>query len=200
MDAMLAAARSTAWPEDVDLVVVGSIVDEGLRPALSSLPRNVHYLGPKPQAELPALIRGAIAALIPISNPGERSQTGVMPLKLFEALACGTPVIVSDLPGQAEFVRQNGCGLVFPVDDAAALARAVARLAADPAAARAQGEAGARLVQAQHSWEARAAQIECIISGLRSSCSAERAPLAQHSIDPAPLARRSADPRGPLGS
>jgi len=85
------------------------------------------------------------------------------PLKLFETLACGIPVIVSDLPGQADLVRAGRCGLVIPGNDPAALARAVAQLAAAPDEAREMGRRGAALVRAEHSWRARAIEIDKVL-------------------------------------
>jgi glycosyltransferase involved in cell wall biosynthesis len=156
VDTMLAAVRSTAWPADLDLLVAGPIIDDSLRGVFAALPANATWIGPQPQAELPALIRAAVAALVPISDPGGRSARGVMPLKLFEALACGTPAIVTDLRGQADLVRAGECGLVVPVGDAEALARAVAEIASDPERRNRLGHAGAQLVAAEHSWTARA--------------------------------------------
>jgi glycosyltransferase involved in cell wall biosynthesis len=166
VDVMIAAARSPAWPAGVQLLIAGPVVDDSLGAALEQLPPNVSYLGARPQTELPALIRGAVAALAPISDPGRRSGKGVMPLKMFEALACGTPVIVSDLPGQAEFIRAYRCGVVVPVANPQALARAVAELAANASRARELGRAGAEIVLAEHSWAARAAELADIMRPL----------------------------------
>jgi glycosyltransferase involved in cell wall biosynthesis len=163
IDVMFEAARSPTWPADVDLLMIGPVVDEHLQPLLERLPPSVEYLGTRPQPELPPLIRGAVAALVPISDPASRSERGVMPLKMFEALACGTPVIVSDLPGQADFVRANRCGTVVPVADARSLAKAVTALAGDAAGAHALGRAGAEVVLAEHSWPARAAELARIL-------------------------------------
>src|SRR6516162_6741122 len=55
-----------------------------------------------------------------------------LPLSLMEAAACGRAMIASDVPGCREVVLHEQTGLVFPVDDAAALADAMERLAADP--------------------------------------------------------------------
>jgi glycosyltransferase involved in cell wall biosynthesis len=54
------------------------------------------------------------------------------PNALLEAMSCGLPVIVSDgAPGPLELVEDGVTGLVVPVDDAAALADALRRLASD---------------------------------------------------------------------
>jgi glycosyltransferase involved in cell wall biosynthesis len=55
-----------------------------------------------------------------------------LPLSLMEAAACGRAMIASDVPGCREIVLHEQTGLLFPVNDATALANAMARLAADP--------------------------------------------------------------------
>jgi glycosyltransferase involved in cell wall biosynthesis len=54
-----------------------------------------------------------------------------LPLSLMEAAACGRAMIASEVPGCREVVLHEQTGLLFSVDDAAALADAMARLAAD---------------------------------------------------------------------
>jgi glycosyltransferase involved in cell wall biosynthesis len=55
-----------------------------------------------------------------------------LPLSLLEAAACGRAMIASDVPGCREVVVHEQTGLLFPVDNAVALADAMERLAADP--------------------------------------------------------------------
>lgn len=55
-----------------------------------------------------------------------------LPLSLMEAAACGRAMIASDVPGCREIVVHEQTGLLFPVDDAAALAKAMERLAKTP--------------------------------------------------------------------
>lgn len=55
-----------------------------------------------------------------------------MPLSLMEAAACGRSMIASDVPGCREIVIHEQTGLLFPVDNALALADAMGRLADDP--------------------------------------------------------------------
>jgi glycosyltransferase involved in cell wall biosynthesis len=54
-----------------------------------------------------------------------------LPLSLMEAAACGRAMIASNVPGCREVALHEQTGLLFPVDDPAALADAMARLAAD---------------------------------------------------------------------
>jgi glycosyltransferase involved in cell wall biosynthesis len=81
-------------------------------------------------------------------------------LKLFEVLACGVPAIVSDLPGQSDLVRKHRCGIVYPLDDAHALAQCVAELVRNPDVARMMGKRGYQLVEKEYSWDILARKTE----------------------------------------
>jgi GalNAc-alpha-(1->4)-GalNAc-alpha-(1->3)-diNAcBac-PP-undecaprenol alpha-1,4-N-acetyl-D-galactosaminyltransferase len=70
-----------------------------------------------------------------------------MPNALLEAMSCGLPVIVSDaVPGPLELVEDGVTGLVVPVNDAAALATALRRLALDEPLRKRLGEAARKRV------------------------------------------------------
>jgi len=75
--------------------------------------------------DIASLWAQAHVAILPSRREG-------LPLSLMEAAACGRPMIASDVPGCREVVIHEETGLLFPVDDALALAEAMARLAADP--------------------------------------------------------------------
>jgi glycosyltransferase involved in cell wall biosynthesis len=100
-----------------------------------------------------------MAALCVIDGSGGRSASGVAPLKMFEAMACGIPVIVSDLPFQADIVRMADAGIVVPPGSPAAIARAVATLRRDNAAARRMGRNGAAYVRNEASWKLRSREV-----------------------------------------
>jgi glycosyltransferase involved in cell wall biosynthesis len=172
IDVMVDALRHPSWPAGLRLVVIGTGVRQNLVEDAVRAGLPIRWLGYRPYEQIPGLIAGAIAGLIPMTNPLGRSSTGMNPLKLFETLACGIPAIVSDLPGQADLVRDNKCGLVVPCGDAAALARAVAQLAANPEEARQMGERGAAVVRAAHSWRARAIEIDKVLRNCLGDTSA----------------------------
>jgi glycosyltransferase involved in cell wall biosynthesis len=70
-----------------------------------------------------------------------------LPVALMEALACGLPAVSTDMSGIPELVRDGRTGVLARPDDPSALRAALARVLADPAAARARSEAGRRLVE-----------------------------------------------------
>ncbi len=70
-----------------------------------------------------------------------------LPRTILEAAACGRPILTTDVPGCRSFVRDGQDGMVVPVDDAAALARALIVLSSAPALAERMGaSARARLI------------------------------------------------------
>ena len=160
VDLMLDALHHPNWPAGVELLVIGAGAQQHLVEQAVQAGLPVRWLGYRPHEQIPELIAGALAGLIPITNPRGRSSTGVSPLKLYETMACGIPVIATDLPGLGDVVRAGQCGIVIPCDDAGALAAAVATCAADRDAARAMGRRGAAVVRAEHSWAARAKEID----------------------------------------
>ena len=77
---------------------------------------------------------------------------GMLPIKLYDYLACRPPVLVAvpgsdGRPGQAEaLLHESGGGLAARPEDLASFRAAIDRLRADPEAARRMGEAGQQFV------------------------------------------------------
>ena len=167
---MLDAIHDPAWPAGVALAIAGdgALADE-VRAAATHDDR-VTYLGLIPYRSVPDFIRAASAMLSVQSAMPRSGIGGINPLKVFEALACGVPVIVTDHPGQADLVRAEGCGWVVPPDDPGAVARAVAECAAEPGRRMDLGRRGRAAVVRAHSWDARAeATHELLRQVLRES-------------------------------
>jgi glycosyltransferase involved in cell wall biosynthesis len=170
VEVLLAAAEDKAWP-DVDLVIIG---DGQLQPMVQDAAnRNpkIHLVSSVPQEMLARYITGATVGLVPLNSLGGRGGFGVSPLKLYEMLACGLPVIVTEFPGQADLVRSLEAGQVVPPDDASALAKAVSALASNPPT-RDKMIRAASIIKAEHSWTNRVGEIEKILT-----CAASRAGL-----------------------
>ncbi|MEW5930593.1 MAG: glycosyltransferase family 4 protein [Gemmatimonadota bacterium] len=76
------------------------------------------------------------------------------PITNLEAMSFGVPVVATRISGVPEQVEHGATGLLVPPGDATALADALERLLADPAAAAAMGRAGAARVEALFSTRA----------------------------------------------
>jgi glycosyltransferase involved in cell wall biosynthesis len=74
------------------------------------------------------------------------SWTEGLPMTLLEAMSHARPVLATPVGGTPELVVDGETGVLVRPRDPAALARGLARLLGDPAAARAMGEAGRRRV------------------------------------------------------
>jgi rhamnosyl/mannosyltransferase len=99
---------------------------------------RVTFLGQVPDAALPALYRSAGVLVLPSTSRAE-----AFGMVLLEAMASGLPCVTTEVGSGTSYVVQDGVtGLVVPPRDPAALARALGRLAADPALRARMGAAG----------------------------------------------------------
>jgi glycosyltransferase involved in cell wall biosynthesis len=74
-------------------------------------------------------------------------------VSLMEALACGRPSVVTDIPSNAEWVQTGEHGWRFPAGDADALAAVMVRAAQDRAALARMGSAARRLAEERADWK-----------------------------------------------
>lgn len=162
IETTLQALNDHQWPPEVKLVVMGDGVE---RPKVEAAAHSgkVIYLGKVAYSEVAGVVAKSCAALSPKTSTGGRSDTGLSPLKLYETLACGVPIIVTDFPGMADLVHDNDCGLVIPPSNPAELAKAVHTLFADPELRARLGKNGRRIVEEGHSWDSRAASTDRVI-------------------------------------
>lgn len=113
-DVLIRALDDPSWPKDVSLVLVGECgYAEHVQEALAAHP-NLVVTGRIPYRDVGGVLAKATAVIIAIADPDGRSNSvGVAPIKLFEAIASGSPVVANDLPFQAELMRETGAGLLF---------------------------------------------------------------------------------------
>ncbi len=103
---------------------------------IADMPSNVYFTGSVPHKGLPALMRTAAAGLIPFDVKDRMDEIrGIRPLKLFEYLAAGIPVISANWPEIEEL--QSPAWFYENADQFTGLAaRALNKKDFDPAAAR----------------------------------------------------------------
>ena len=116
---------------------------------------NIHLLGEKPRADLPGYLKGMAVALVPYrANDLTRN---IFPLKLFEYLAAGVPVVVGGLP---ELERYAGTiGVAGRPEDYPELVRQA--LSTDTPERRAARVA----LAARNTWDHRVDEISGLVEG-----------------------------------
>lgn len=116
--------------------------------------------GRVPHAEV--LDHYALMDVFVVPRVDEQAARLVTPLKPFEAMAAGLPVVVSDLPALTEITGAGARGESFPAGDGAALAEVLARLHADPARRAELAAAGREWVCAERTWAANGPRYQAI--------------------------------------
>jgi glycosyltransferase involved in cell wall biosynthesis len=153
LDLDLVSAVTTARP-DWQVVMVGPVA----KIAPDDLPSapNLHYLGPKTYAQLPAYIAGWDVALLPFAL--NDSTRFISPTKTPEYLAAGRPVVSTPIK---DVVRPYGeSGLVQIADSPSAFIAAIDRALAEDTAARQQQ---ADELLARMSWDQTWQQMAALI-------------------------------------
>jgi glycosyltransferase involved in cell wall biosynthesis len=106
-----------------------------------------------PHHQVPAVIASADVCLAPLSYDERNVVQGCCPLKVLEYLACGRPVVASNLPVVRELVREGRDALLVAPDAPEALAAAVLRLLQDPDLAARLASRGQRRVREAFTWK-----------------------------------------------
>jgi len=127
-----------------------------------SIERNVIFPGYIPGGELPSYYAGTIAFVLPSTDPS-REGFGIV---LLEAMACGRPVIATDIAGMAAEIEECGAGIIVKRNDPSELADAIRRLIDNKPLAGRMGDAGRRLIEERFDWEIIAGRVETLYAGV----------------------------------
>ncbi len=118
---------------------------------------RISILGPKPHRDIPYYLRAADVLVLPNSGKDADASTYTSPMKLFEYMASGTPIVASDVPSLREILDEE-TAYFFTPDDPISLAQVLGRVALE------KNDAATRAVKARervsaYSWENRAKNI-----------------------------------------
>lgn len=144
---------------DAELYLAGPISPPKLRRELerSAGWRRVRYAGRISPERVPELLGRARVGVLPLQPiPNYRVA---YPVKLFEYLAAGLPVVATDVPLWRELLETHGCGICVPPDSPRRLAEAMTSLLDDDARARSMGERGRQAAERHYSWGSQADKL-----------------------------------------
>ncbi len=157
VDLLIASRAVAARGVDHELCLVGGTPDEGpeaeaaVRDAATDA--HVRLLGSRPAEEIAGAYADADVFCLP-------SWWEAMPLSVLEAMACGLPVVASDVGDVQRAVLDGDTGFVVPARSPEPLAAALEKLLTDPELRAAMGRAGRAHVTARFSSEATADAVD----------------------------------------
>jgi glycosyltransferase involved in cell wall biosynthesis len=156
LDLELLVALARERP-DWSFVLVGPVGPGDPRADVSALEQepNVHLLGRRRYEQLPNVLRGADAGLIPYAR--NELTSSIFPMKVYEYMAAGLGVVATPLPALAEVQE------IATAPDAAGIARLLDELLAHDSA---QHKAERSRLAAAHSWDRRLEEIATAIDEL----------------------------------
>ena len=141
-----------------NLVMIGPIGDGDPGTRIDSLASmaNVHFLGPRPRGELPGYLAGFDVCLLP--NRLNRYTRHMFPLKYFEYLSAGKPVVMTSLPSLNEYRHLAYAATNDPSDFIHCIETALAETVDAPIRARRIAEAS------RHDWNRQAERFVTMVS------------------------------------
>jgi glycosyltransferase involved in cell wall biosynthesis len=155
-DLLVEAARSLP---DVFVAIAGGMDADvkKLRTAAGGLP-NVRIDGFQSPDRVALYLAAADVGVVPNRSSPDISAKYTSPLKVFESMAAGLPLVASDLPSLREILQDGVDAVLVKPDDAHALREGIAKLLSD-ADLRASMSARLRARAAAHTWDARARRL-----------------------------------------
>lgn len=136
----------------VTLKLAGTFSPPSFREELAALNGwgQTQFLGTLDRAGVVDLLSEVRAGLV-VLQPTPAFLDSV-PIKMFEYMCAGIPVIASDFPGFAEIMNEERCGLLVDPHDPRTIAQAIEFVLAHPEEAEEMGRRGREAVMTKYNW------------------------------------------------
>jgi glycosyltransferase involved in cell wall biosynthesis len=150
-------AEAAQFLPDSEVVLMGGVARELADFQKTYTANNVYIIGFQPREKMPVLLKSADVLVLPNSGKAKISALYTSPLKLFQYMASGTPIVASDLPSIRE-ILDDSSAYWFTPDDEHSLARQIEHVLSHPDEARSKAVRAREEVK-KYTWNARACAI-----------------------------------------
>lgn len=159
---------------DTRLLLAGSFAEPRLEDEVAARPgwARVEKLGHIDRRQLASALARSAAGLVTL-HPVQ-AYRDALPVKMFEYMSAGLPVIASNFPAWREIVEERECGLCVDPLDPRQIAAAIDRLVGDPELAARMGRNGRALVLAERNWAVEEAKLARFYGMLAPRCGVAR--------------------------
>ena len=122
---------------------------------------NIRFLPSQPRTDIPGYLSAADAVLVPLIR---QRLIGALPSKMFDAMACKRPVILSAEGEAATILNEADAGIVLPPQDSEALCNTLVLLKQDDERRERYGENGRSVTVKKYSRQAQAQELVHLLS------------------------------------
>lgn len=146
---------------DARFLIIGyGVMGETLRGMVSDINMSDRFLftGKIPYEKVPLYINASNVCVAPFIR-ARNEKIGLSPLKIYEYLACGKPVVASDIKGVENFLRDSNSGIAVEPENHEELAESILILLQNEDTSKEMGEKGREIVTQKHSWDTAAEKV-----------------------------------------
>ena len=137
---------------DIKLQIAG-ILDDHYQKQLNDLPgiKKTVFLGFLNRKQISDLYNRSKIGMVVLKNTPNHREA--LPIKMFEYMAAGIPVIASNFPVWEAVINEAGCGICVDPDNIEEIEIAIRKLIDKPSLAMSMGEKGRKAICEKYSWE-----------------------------------------------
>ncbi|MEM0333694.1 MAG: glycosyltransferase, partial [Candidatus Aenigmatarchaeota archaeon] len=117
---------------------------------ISSDSANLLYLGFLDRKSISSLFKKVMVGLVILYPEGNYINS--LPIKLFEYMSAGLPVIASDFPLWKEIIETNNCGICVNPFNIKEISNAINYIVNNPLEAKKMGDNGRKVVLKKYNW------------------------------------------------
>lgn len=159
VDILLRSLRYFEDKTDVQLVICSAHSEHQSKPYRKfaeklGVHERIHWLYQLPKDQLQQVVQHALFSVAPLTECSRNLEQGCSPLKVFESMACGVPVIASDLPVTREIITAEVDGKLFRPGRPADLARCMRLLIDYPDHRKKLGTEARNTIEKKFTWHA----------------------------------------------
>lgn len=167
LNTLLDAAEQVQDRDDIHFVLVGDGAEKAdlIAQAQKRSLKNVSFLDPFPHHLVPVLLAAADVCLVHVRRIP--LFKGMLPIKMFEAMACGRPIVLA-IDGEARKLAEQEAGAAIYVEpeNAEALACAILHLYEHPEQAEVLGQRGRAYIESRFDYDVLAAALNSRIENV----------------------------------
>lgn len=156
---MVRAIEKVNESTECRFVLAGEFAPKSLEEEVKAMPgfRYTDYLGFLDRANVKRILTEAGMGLV-LLHPEPRFIVS-LPIKMFEYMSAGVPVIASNFPLWKDIVEKNKCGLCVDPLNVEEIANAMKWIIENPEEAKQMGENGRRAVEEIYNWESESEKL-----------------------------------------